>query len=219
MLSTARPSPSAMRDQRLARLRVERQRPLLGCSARSNSSLQRRLVEPVEHQHGGAATASAPLSSKEGFSVVAPTSVMVPSSMCGRKLSCWARLKRWISSMKSSVPRALSRGGPWRGRRPCAGPARPRRLRKAARTRAASRWPAAAPPWSCRSRAGPTGSGSAAARFASMRVSVPSGADELILARRLRRASSAAAGRRAGAARFSPGRRLRTASPLGHPDS
>ncbi len=52
---------------------------------------------------------SAPLSSKEGFSVVAPTSVMVPSSMCGRKLSCWERLKRWISSMNSSVPLPVSR--------------------------------------------------------------------------------------------------------------
>ena len=51
----------------------------------------------------------APLSSKEGFSVVAPTSVMVPSSMCGRKLSCCARLKRWISSMNSSVPLPVSR--------------------------------------------------------------------------------------------------------------
>ena len=28
---------------------------------------------------------------------------MVPSSMTGRKLSCWARLKRWISSTNSSV--------------------------------------------------------------------------------------------------------------------
>ena len=48
---------------------------------------------------------SAALSSKDGFSVVAPTSVTVPSSITGRKLSCWARLKRWISSTNSSVPR------------------------------------------------------------------------------------------------------------------
>ena len=47
---------------------------------------------------------SAALSSKDGFSVVAPTRVMVPSSMTGRKASSWARLKRWISSTKSSVP-------------------------------------------------------------------------------------------------------------------
>ena len=35
--------------------------------------------------------------------MVAPTSVMVPSSITGRKASSWARLKRWISSTKSSV--------------------------------------------------------------------------------------------------------------------
>ena len=47
---------------------------------------------------------SAAFSSKDGFSVVAPTSVIVPSSICGRKPSCCALLKRWISSTKSSVP-------------------------------------------------------------------------------------------------------------------
>ena len=48
-------------------------------------------------------------SSNEGFSVVAPTRTMVPSSITGRKLSCWARLKRWISSTNRSVPRPVSR--------------------------------------------------------------------------------------------------------------
>ena len=52
---------------------------------------------------------SGAISSKDGFSVVAPTSTMVPSSITGRKLSCWARLKRWISSTKSSVPCPVSR--------------------------------------------------------------------------------------------------------------
>ena len=41
--------------------------------------------------------------------MVAPTSVTVPSSITGRKPSCWARLKRWISSTKSSVPRPMRR--------------------------------------------------------------------------------------------------------------
>ena len=36
----------------------------------------------------------APFSSKDGFSVVAPTRVTMPSSTKGRKPSCWARLKR-----------------------------------------------------------------------------------------------------------------------------
>ena len=41
--------------------------------------------------------------------MVAPTSMMVPSSITGRKQSCWARLKRWISSTNSSVPCPVSR--------------------------------------------------------------------------------------------------------------
>ena len=44
------------------------------------------------------------MSSNDGFSVVAPTRVTVPSSITGRKESCCARLKRWISSTKRSVP-------------------------------------------------------------------------------------------------------------------
>ena len=47
---------------------------------------------------------SAAFSSKDGFSVVAPISVTAPSSITGRKESCCARLKRWISSTKRSVP-------------------------------------------------------------------------------------------------------------------
>ncbi len=52
---------------------------------------------------------SGAFNSNDGFSVVAPTSTMVPSSITGRKLSCWARLKRWISSTNSSVPLPVSR--------------------------------------------------------------------------------------------------------------
>ena len=44
------------------------------------------------------------LSSNDGFSVVAPISVIEPSSITGRKESCCARLKRWISSTNRSVP-------------------------------------------------------------------------------------------------------------------
>ena len=59
---------------------------------------------------------SAPLISKLGFSVVAPMRVMVPSSDGGSRLSCWALLSRWISSMNrivcappdSSRPRAAA---------------------------------------------------------------------------------------------------------------
>ena len=43
------------------------------------------------------------MTSKYGFSVVAPISVTSPSSTAGRSASCWALLKRWISSRKRIV--------------------------------------------------------------------------------------------------------------------
>ncbi len=46
---------------------------------------------------------SALLISKEGFSVVAPIRMMLPFSTKGRKASCWALLKRWISSTNRMV--------------------------------------------------------------------------------------------------------------------
>ena len=46
---------------------------------------------------------SAWLTSKYGFSVVAPISVTRPSSTACRTESCWRLSKRWISSMKRSV--------------------------------------------------------------------------------------------------------------------
>ena len=48
---------------------------------------------------------SAELTSKYGFSVVAPISVTTPSSTAGSSASCWALLKRWISSRKKIVGR------------------------------------------------------------------------------------------------------------------
>ena len=47
--------------------------------------------------------ASAELISKEGFSVVAPMRMMLPFSTKGRKASCCALLKRWISSTNRMV--------------------------------------------------------------------------------------------------------------------
>ena len=51
------------------------------------------------------------MSSKYGFSVVAPIRMTVPSSTCGSRPSCWDLLKRWISSMNRTVrpPSRLSR--------------------------------------------------------------------------------------------------------------
>src|SRR3954471_19448032 len=52
---------------------------------------------------------SAELTSKYGFSVVAPTSTTRPSSTAGSSASCWALLKRWISSRKKIVRRPARR--------------------------------------------------------------------------------------------------------------
>ena len=50
---------------------------------------------------------SAPFTSNEGFSVVAPMSVMAPFSTKGRNASCCALLKRWISSTNTMVRRPM----------------------------------------------------------------------------------------------------------------
>ena len=47
---------------------------------------------------------SGAFSAKKGFSVVAPMSTTVPSSTPGRRASCWALVKRWISSRNRIVP-------------------------------------------------------------------------------------------------------------------
>ena len=105
-LSSARPSPSAMRDQR-----VRAPRASAAAGGRASASARASEAAPARPRRAGAASStraresSAALSSKDGFSVVAPTRTMVPSSISGRKASCWALLKRWISSTKSSVPR------------------------------------------------------------------------------------------------------------------
>ena len=52
---------------------------------------------------------SAAFTSNDGFSVVAPISTMSPASTRGRKASCCALLKRWISSMKTIVRRPVVR--------------------------------------------------------------------------------------------------------------
>ena len=52
---------------------------------------------------------SAAFTSNDGFSVVAPMRTMSPASTRGRKASCCALLKRWISSMKRIVRRPVAR--------------------------------------------------------------------------------------------------------------
>ena len=46
---------------------------------------------------------SGALTAKNGFSVVAPTRITCPASTSGRRMSCWARLNRWISSRNNTV--------------------------------------------------------------------------------------------------------------------
>ncbi len=43
------------------------------------------------------------LTSKLGFSVVAPIKIIVPFSTCGNKASCWALFHLWISSINKIV--------------------------------------------------------------------------------------------------------------------
>ena len=75
---------------RAASARSSRRSSAASSSRRSTSTWQRE--------------SSALLSAKDGFSVVAPTSVTIPVSTTGRNASCWARLKRCTSSTSSSVP-------------------------------------------------------------------------------------------------------------------
>ena len=143
---------------------------------------------------------SAALSSKDGFSVVAPTSTMVPSSISGRKASCWARLKRWISSTKSSVPRPLLR------RRRAASKIF---LRSATPVKMALIWTKARSVASASRRAmvvlptpgGPQKTIEPRLPSASIRAERAVGAEQVVLADDLLEPRAGAAGRRAGAAR------------------
>ena len=68
-------------------------KPRESCSARVSSSVRScsvRLCSTNTLQR----ESSAPFTSKEGFSVVAPMRMMLPFSTKGRKASCWALLKR-----------------------------------------------------------------------------------------------------------------------------
>ena len=88
---------------------VERQRLRRSASSARASSLAIAASSSARNSRTRARDSSAAFSSKDGFSVVAPTSVTVPSSITGRKASSCARLKRWISSTKSSVPCPVAR--------------------------------------------------------------------------------------------------------------
>ena len=106
---------------------------------------------------------SAALTSNDGFSVVAPISVTVPASTWGSSASCCALLKRWISSMNSTVRSPLLVAVRGRLRDRLAQLLDPRHHRRHGHeARAWPRSPAAAPAWSCPCPAAPTGSATAA---------------------------------------------------------
>ncbi len=67
-------------DERLARTLLEGQRPRLMTLGAGDQGRERAMIERFSTSTWGAER-SAPLSSNDGFSVVAPTSVIVPSSM------------------------------------------------------------------------------------------------------------------------------------------
>ena len=105
---------------------------------------------------------------------MAPTSTTVPSSTTGRKPSCWARLKRWISSTNSKV------AWPPRRRLPASSNVR---LRSATPENTAESWTKCSPARAASNRAivvlptpgGPHRIREASEPRSSMRVSVPSG--------------------------------------------
>ena len=100
-ISASRPSAeSVIRDAPRPRVSSARARSSTApraCAPRASSGITRH------RESRGAMTL------KDGFSVVAPMSVTVPASTWGSSASCWALLRRWISSMKSSVRSVVRR--------------------------------------------------------------------------------------------------------------
>ena len=107
-VSAARPSPSAMRTS-AARASASSGSGLPSVSSARAMSFSIASSSSARNVITRARESSAALSSNDGFSVVAPMSVIVPSSITGRNESCCARLKRWISSTNSSVPWPMER--------------------------------------------------------------------------------------------------------------
>ena len=116
MLSARRASPSAARASSssaaligLQLLAPESALAVGECAAQQRAEILNRRARAARTR--ARATSSALTTSNEGFSVVAPMKVSVPSSRYGRKVSCCALLKRCTSSRNSSVGRAS-----WRAR-------------------------------------------------------------------------------------------------------
>ena len=116
---------------------------LVGRARRPSAASPRRTIASMSAASSGRSSnswqrqSSAELTSKYGFSVVAPISVTRPDSTAGSSASCWALLKRWISSRNRIVAgrcaQALARLAEHRGARRPRRPARPTAPRSAPR--------------------------------------------------------------------------------------
>jgi len=116
-VSARRASPPAVRAMNRSASSSASTLPASPCGA---ASARRRSSRSSSSSSGRSVTtrvrlSSAELTSKLGFSVVAPSRVSVPRSTCGSSASCCALLKRWISSRKRTVrwPWRRARSSAW----------------------------------------------------------------------------------------------------------
>ena len=103
MLRSLRPSPPLWRSRASVSLRTMlRSRRTWSVWRARLSRVRRSSLERLLRTKTWQRDSRGVMTSKEGFSVVAPIRTMSPRSTAPRRASCWALLKRWISSMKST---------------------------------------------------------------------------------------------------------------------
>ena len=208
----ARPSPSAMPHQRRARIRVERQRLCPRSARRAPAAFRSPPRRAARNTSTRARDSSAALSSNDGFSVVAPTSTMVPSSITGRKRILLGAIEAmdFVDEQQRALPGLAPRRAP--PRTPSSGRRRRRKSPRSARNaRSVSLRQQSRDRGLAGARRPPEDHRAERARrqHAGERAI---GAEQMILADDLGRALAGAAGRRADAARPCPARRRRTGS-------
>ena len=124
LVTTLRPSASGVRlsttsskvfnnllaSPPLARNKASVSSNATALAAMCSSSFKARVIRPWSTSaESGSSTyvwqrlRKAGMTSNEGFSVVAPSSVTVPASTAPSKLSCWDFENRWISSMNNNA--------------------------------------------------------------------------------------------------------------------
>ncbi len=147
----------------MSQVAVRRDRARIGRARGAVAATMSSTPQRAQHVHARARQQRAELTSNEGFSVVAPMKMSVPSSTYGRKVSCCALLKRCTSSRNSTVRgrarRARLRASLDRGAHILDARQHRRELHGTPHRPGAR---SGAPAWSCRCPAGPRGSSSAA---------------------------------------------------------